>query len=136
VGKDKQRGGIRGGVQKQSNKRSSIQLFDISILRNTPELLAWGIGIVLAVLMVRRGGSKAEKLLLAGCSVMFITSLASPFVRELVYSLASLQDMSNRMMAQTMGWATLPLGILSLGGLVCTVIAFWVRFRIRRQESG
>jgi hypothetical protein len=106
------------------------------MLSNTPELIAWAVGIVLAVLMVRQGSGRVEKLLLAGCSLMFIASLASPFVRQLVYNLASQQDMSHRMTAQTVGFASLPLSILSLAGLVCLVIAFWVMFRIRRQEPG
>lgn len=103
-----------------------------SLLKNTPELIAWAFGIVLGVLMVRWGGGKAEKLLLSGCCLMFVAQLASPLVSELVYRWASQQDMSNRITAQTMGWATLPLSILSLAGLVCLVWAFWVRFWRRR----
>jgi hypothetical protein len=106
-----------------------------SLLRNTPELVAWAVGIVLAVIMVRRGGGKVEKLLLAGCSLMFVAKLASPFLHELVYNLASQQDMSNLAKAQTMGWATLPLSILSLAGLVCLVWAFWVRFWRKRVPA-
>lgn len=114
---------------------TSVQVVEISILRYIPEILAWLVGIVLAVLMVRRGGSKAEKLLLAGCSLIFIATLASPLVRELVQSLMWEQDMSNLAKAQTMGWATLPLSILSLAGLVCLVWAFWVRFWRRRVSA-
>jgi hypothetical protein len=112
----------------------SVAISSEPLLRNIPELVAWGIGVVLAVLMVRRGGGKPERLLLAGCCLMFVAQLASPFVRELVYRWASQQDTSNRITAQTMGWATVPLGILSLAGLVCLVIAFWVRFWRKRQE--
>ena len=114
---------------------SSVQVIEISILRYIPELLAWLIGIVLAVLMVRRGGGKAEKLLLAGCSLMFFTKLASPLLHELVQWLEAERGMSNIDIAQTMGLAiNLPFTILSIAGFVCLVIAFWVRFRIRKQE--
>lgn len=105
-----------------------------SLLRNTPELVAWAVGIALAVLMARRGGGKAEKLLLAGCSLIFVSTLARPLVHEIVYRLVSQQDMSNRMTAQTLGFASLPLGILGLAGLVCLAWAFWARFWRRRQE--
>ena len=108
---------------------TSVQIVEISMLRYIPELVAWCIGVVLAVIMVRRGGGKAEKLLLAGCCLIFVSTLATPFVRELAYRLASQQDMSNRVTAQTIGFASLPLGILGLGGLVCLVIAFWMKFR-------
>ncbi len=113
---------------------SSVQIVEISILRYIPELLAWIVGIVLAVFMLRRGGGKAEKLLLAGCSLMFFTKLASPLLHELVQSLMSERGMKNIDIAQTMGWVSLPMGILGLAGLVCLVLAFWARFRAGRQE--
>ena len=114
---------------------TSVQVVDISILRYIPELVAWGVGIVLAVLMVRRGGGKAEKLLLAGCSLMFTTQLARPLLSEFVHWLMFERGMSNIAIAQTMGLAiNLPFSILAIAGLVCLVYAFWVRFRSGRQE--
>ena len=114
---------------------TSVQVVEISMLRSVPELVAWGVGIVLAVLMVRRGGGIAEKLLLAGCCLMFGVRLASPLLSELVIRLASGKGMSNIAIAQTMGWVTMPLTVISLAGLVCLIWAFWVRFRVRRQEA-
>ena len=114
---------------------TSVQIVEISMLRHIPELVAWLFGIVLAVLMVRQGGGKTEKLFLAGCSLMFVARLATPLLYELVQSLMWEQDMSNLSKAQTMGWATLPLSILSLAGLVCLVWAFWVRFWRRRVSA-
>ena len=111
-----------------------LEIVSSSLLRNIPELLAWGFGIVLAVLMVRRGGGKAEKLFLAGCSLFFVTRLASPLLHELVQRLVSEQGMSYIDIAQTMGLTvSLPLGILGLAGFVCLVIAFWIRFWVKRQ---
>ena len=114
---------------------TSVQIVEISMLRYIPELVAWGVGIVLAVLMVRRGGGKAEKLLLAGCSLMFVVKLAAPLLNEFVQWLGAERGMSNIDIAQTMGLAiNLPFTILSIAGFVCLVIAFWVRFRTRKQE--
>jgi len=113
---------------------TSVQIVEISILRYIPELLAWGFGIVLAALMVRRNGSKAEKLFLAGCSLIFVTRLASPLLSGLVQRLVSEGGMSYIDIAQTMGLAvSLPMGILSLAGFVCLVLAFWMRFWSKRQ---
>ncbi len=113
---------------------SFFQIVEISILRYVPELLAWGVGIVLAVIMVRRGGSKAEKLLLAGCSLMFIKQLASPLLQGLVQRLVSEQGRSYIDIAQTIGLTiSLPMGILGLAGFVCLVLAFWLRFRSEKQ---
>jgi len=103
-----------------------------SLLRNTPELLAWLVGIVLAVFMVRQGGGKAEKLLLAGCSLMFAIQLVGPLLSQLAQWLVSERDMS----LITLGLVnSLPLFTLGIAGLVCLVYAFWVRFRAGRQES-
>ncbi|MFC1847376.1 hypothetical protein ACFLW5_00990 [Chloroflexota bacterium] len=106
-----------------------------SLLRNTPELVAWLVGIVLAVLMVRRGGARAEKLLLTGCSFMFASKLASPFLSEFITRLMSEKEMSNIATAQTMGLARLLLAILGIAGFVCLVWAFWTRFRKVRMEA-
>jgi len=114
---------------------TSVQIVEIPVLRYIPEIVAWLVGIILAVLMVRRGRGKPEKLFLAGCSLMFVARLATPLLYELVQSLIWEQDMSNLSKAQTMGWATLPLSILSLAGLVCLVWAFWVRFWRRRVSA-
>ena len=114
---------------------TSVQIVEISILRYIPELLAWGVGIFLAVLMVRRDGSRAEKLLLAGCCLMFITRLASPIVSEFVQSLPR-NGMSYTEIAHRMSLIVgIPTAILALAGLVCLVWAFWVRFEVRREVS-
>ena len=101
------------------------------LLRNTPELLAWLGGIVLATSMLRRDGGRAEKLLLAGCSLMFVIQLAGPFLSGLV----SLLLREGWRTPQTVGLIlSLPTSVLRTAGLVCLVLAFWVRFRTRRQE--
>jgi hypothetical protein len=111
---------------------SSVQIVEVSMLGYLPTLVAWLFGIVMAVVMVRRGGSKAEKLLLAGCSLMFITALAGPLLSELVQSLLFEEGMSNLSRAQMVAlFVSLPRGVLSLAGFICLVYAFWVRFIIR-----
>ena len=114
---------------------TSVQIVEISILRYIPEILAWLFGIVLAVLMVRQGGGKTEKLLLAGCSLMFLARLASPLLNEFVQSLPR-NGMSYTEVAWRMSLIIgIPTSILMLAGLVCLIWAFWVRFRIKRQVS-
>jgi membrane-bound metal-dependent hydrolase YbcI (DUF457 family) len=107
---------------------TSVQIVEISTLRYIPEIAAWAFGIVLAVLMVRRGGSKAEKLLLAGCALMFALEILSmvfagmmPWIRE------------QRISAQEVGIInSLVIGLPSLAGFVCLILAYWFRFRRRR----
>ena len=106
-------------------------LFDTSWLRASPEIVAWLIGIVLAIVMVRRGGHRAEKLLLAGCSLMLAARLISllltnvmPWIRE--------QAMS----AAEFGLAlSLLAGVPALAGIICLGLVFWLRFRPKRWET-
>jgi len=107
-----------------------LEIIGPSLLRHVPGLIAWGLGIVLAVLMVRRGGGKAEKLFLAGCSLMFIVNLVSPLLSELAHWLVSERDMS----LITLGLVnSLPIFILGAAGLLCLVLAFWMRFWRKRE---
>jgi len=111
----------------------SIQLFDIYTLRHIPELVAWAIGIALAIIMVRRGGSKAEKLLLSGCCLMFVIALIHPFLSGLVQWMRYEQILNS---AQSIGILySIPLGVLGIAGFVCLVIAFWLRFWRRKPET-
>ena len=109
---------------------TSVQIVEISILRYIPALLAWGIGIALGVLMVRRGSSKAEKLFLSGCALMFAVSIISMLLGSMM---PWIQE--QRIGAQEIGVIrSLLAGIPSLAGFVCLVWAFWIRFWARRQE--
>jgi len=109
---------------------TSVQIVDISILRFIPAIVAWLVGIVLAVLMVRRGGVKAEKLLLAGCSLMLFTQVIATIIRGMT---PWLQEQS--LSAQQFGLVLSISAIPSLAGFVCLVIAFWVRFRTGRVSA-
>ncbi len=110
---------------------SYLEMIGPSLLRHIPELLGWLIGLVLAVRMVRRGGGKAEKLLLAGCGLMFAIQSISPFLSGLVSTL--LREGWRSPQTPTL-ILSLPIGVLGLAGFVCLVSAFWVRFWVRRRE--
>ncbi len=100
-----------------------------ALLGNIPMLLAWLVGIVLAVRMIRRGGGKAEKLLLIGCSLMFIAQIVNPFLRGLALWLIAEQGMSR---ASASGLAlSLPISILGMAGIICLVYAFWTRWKTK-----
>ncbi len=109
---------------------SYYELISPSLWRHMPELLGWLVGTVLAVIMVRRGGGRAEKLFLAGCCLMFTVQLISPFLSGLVSTLVH----QGWRTPQTVGLILqLPIGILGLAGFVCLVYAFWVSFWRKRQ---
>jgi hypothetical protein len=109
---------------------SGLETAGLRLLENIPAIAAWCTGMVLAVIMVRRGGGKTEKLLLAGCCLMLIIELSQPFLIELV------RQLSEGRFSATMYQAviSIPLSILGLAGFVCLIIAFWMRFRRKKQE--
>jgi len=108
-----------------------LEIVGSSFVGHIPSLLAWLVGIIFAVRMVRQGGGKAEKLFLTGCSLMFVIQLVSPFLSGLARWLIFEQGMSR---ARAAGLAiSLPMGILGIAGTVCLVYAFWLRFRARAK---
>lgn len=106
-----------------------LEVVGPAFLGNTPMLVAWLVGIVLAVLMLRRGGGKAEKLLLAGCSLMFVAQIISPFLTGLSLWLVHEHEMTR---ASSIGLTfSLPISILNMAGIICLILAFWTRWRTR-----
>ena len=109
----------------------SVAVFTDDFISRVPHLVAWTVAVILAVTMVRRGGGKAEKLLLAGSGLMLVSTLASPLLKELSTWLVTEQGMSR---AAASGWfVSLPLGILTVAGFICLVSAFWMRFMTKKQ---
>ncbi|MFC1918659.1 hypothetical protein ACFLWW_01620 [Chloroflexota bacterium] len=103
------------------------------MLMSIPLLLAWLFGIVLAVRMIRRGGGKSEKLLLAGCSLMLVEQIVSPFLTSLALWLTTQYGMTS---FSTIGMViSIPRGILNMAGIVCLILAFWFRWRTRNAEA-
>jgi hypothetical protein len=110
-----------------------MNLFELTwseVLGAIPGLVAWGIGIVLAIIMVRRGGDKAEKLLLAGCCLMFAVRLISLFLTGLAPWL-----LEHRISAPEYSFVRSIAAIPALAGIVCLVIAFWVKFMRKKPET-
>lgn len=116
---------------------TSVQAIEISMLRHIPELVAWAIGIVLAVIMVRRGGMKLEKLFLAGCCLMFVAPLSRLLLNNWLSNLALEQDISYLEIAQSPLWiaANILIALISLAGLVCLIWAFLAKFRKKREAA-
>ena len=108
-----------------------MDYFDVvvpGLLGSIPLLLAWLVGIVLAVRMLRRGG-KAEKLLLAGCSLMFVAQIVRPFLTGLALWLVHEHGIT-RASASGLTYS-LPISILSMAGIVCLILAFWFRWKTK-----
>jgi hypothetical protein len=109
-----------------------LEIAGSSFLVHIPGLLAWLVGIVFGVRMIRHGGGKAEKLFLTGCSLMLLRQLANPFLLGLVWWLVHERGMSAALASGLA--ASLPMGVTGLAAVVCLIYAFWLKFRIRNRE--
>ena len=106
-----------------------LKIVGPALLGNILVLLAWLVGIVLAVRMLTRGGGKAEKLLLAGCSLMFVAQIVTPFLSGLMVWLVAERGITR---ASASGLAfSLPIGILSMAAIICLIFAFWTRWKTK-----
>ncbi len=101
-----------------------------------PEFAGWIVGIVLAVIMLRRGGGRAEKMLLTGCCLLFIMQLFNPFINEIFSRLMNTEEMSRLDTARTYGIVrTIYSVVLGIPGIVLIIWAFWIKFRVKKPET-
>ena len=110
-------------------------IFLSGLIGIAPFLAAWIVVIVLASLMLRRGGGKAERFLVAGASLMLAKTLFGGFSAN-IRALLQLRLVVER------GWdqpSLIPIftaidifiGCIGLAGIICLVYAFWIRFKAR-----
>ena len=104
-----------------------------ALVNNIPAYIVWIFGIVMAVIMLRRGGKGGVKLLLAGCILMFVSALVSPFIRTIINAWLVADDI--RIAARTMSLVNIPVTIVSTAGIICLVIAFWKQFWRKKGAS-
>ena len=99
-------------------------------LSSAPPLVGWIIAVVLAAIMLKRGGARAERFLLAGTSLMLVQSLVTALTSAIVTWLTSDRDITNVEIASVMGAFGLLRGIIGLAGIICLVYAFWAKFKM------
>ena len=106
-----------------------------ALLFCSPVLVGWIVGIVLATRMLKKGGGKAERLLLIGCCLMLAEMLISPFAQVFTIRLIEERTITVQSIGITLGIAGIPFAIISLAGIVCLVYAFWIKFRIKHEAT-
>ena len=106
-----------------------------NLLINSPILVAWLVGIILSARMLKQEGGKAERLLLIGCCLMFAQKLLSPLQQLLTMWYVAQYNPEGGQIALFMGLAQVPFILLSMGGIVCLVFAFWFRWQGKRAPQ-
>ncbi|MFC2022049.1 hypothetical protein ACFLTR_02390 [Chloroflexota bacterium] len=107
-----------------------IQSIIGGIASSAPALAGWITAVVLAVLMLRRGGARAELFLLFGACLMLISSILAIPTSAFGIWLQTGREMTN---VQTVFWLSifgLIKGLCSMAGIICLIYAFWAKFKV------
>ena len=98
-------------------------------IASAPAIVGWIIAVVLAAIMLRRGGARAERFLLVGASLMLFASLLAVPTSALGMWLTVDKGTASAQAALWLSIYSLVKGGISLAGIVCLVYAFWVKFK-------
>ena len=101
-----------------------------SLFSSAPAIAGWIVAIVLVAIMLRRGGAKAERFLLAGACLMLLASTLSVPTQALSIWLHVGREMPVTQAAFWVSIFGLGRGIIGLAGIICLVYAFWVKFKL------
>ncbi|MFC2006293.1 hypothetical protein ACFLVG_05025 [Chloroflexota bacterium] len=99
-----------------------------------PALVFWIAVIIFIIVMLRRGGGRAERFLLAGASLEITGTLLripagaiSPWLFHGGYSTTYISSV-------TTGCGIF-VNVIGMAGIICLIYAFWVKFKTRTSES-
>ena len=100
------------------------------LITAAPGLVAWIVAIVVAVIMLRRGGGRAERFLLSGSCLMLVSTLFTVPMAAIVPWLVE-GGASRVEAASVLSGFNLFRGLVGLAGILCLVYAFWVMLKVR-----
>ena len=110
-----------------------IPMFLAQFINIAPALLLWIAVIVLAAILLRRGGGRAERFLILGASLKITSNLlglaSSTILHELLnrgYSIAYANSVVS-------GYGIF-CNVVGMAGIICLIYAFWVKFKARNLE--
>ena len=106
-----------------------IQAIISGLFSSAPALVGWIVAVVLAAIMLRRGGARAERFLLIGACLMLLASILAIPTSALGMWLHTGREMTNVQAASWLSIFGLIKGVISLAGIICLVYAFWVKFK-------
>ncbi len=106
-----------------------IQAVISGLFSSAPALVGWIVAVVLAVMMLRRGGTRAERFLLVGACLMLLASILAIPTSAFGMWLHTSREMTNVQAASWLSIFGLIRGAISLAGIICLVYAFWVKFK-------
>jgi len=105
------------------------------LIARAPFLAAWIAATTIAAIMLRHGGGRAERFLLAGSCVMFAKQLfyipVSAVIELLIVPSMIERGVSRPIAVQVFSYNSIFFGLVGLAGIICLVYAFWTKFKVK-----
>ena len=111
-----------------------ISMFLTSLMGSAPALALWIAVVIFAAVMLRRGGGRAERFLIAGAGLKIISNLLilpSFAIRNWLMQEGYSMDSANSVIS---GYGIF-CKVVGMAGIICLVYAFWVKFKARNFEG-
>ncbi len=106
----------------------------VSLAGTAPALLLWIAVVVFGAVMLRRGGGRAERFLIAGASLKIISNLLGIPAAFLTFWLIDRGYSTVYAISAASGYSTF-CNIVGMAGIICLVYAFWVKFKARDSNG-
>jgi len=106
-----------------------IPMFLAQFLNVVPALVLWIAVIVLAAILLRRGGGRAERFLIAGASLKIISNLLGLASFAILHELISRGYSIAYANSVVFGYGIF-CNVVGMAGIICLVYAFWVKFKV------
>jgi len=113
-----------------------IGIIDYLMILGTiaPALVLWIAVIIFAVIMLRRGGGRAERFMIAGAGIKIVSNLLRIPMVFIVPWLIDRGYSSDYAISVSTGYGIF-LNVIGMAGIICLVYAFWVKFKTRSLEG-
>ncbi len=105
-----------------------------NLIPAAPYLAAWIAAIIFSVIMLRRGGGRAERFLLIGSCLMLASKVFGVPTVLIVPLLVNRGWNLDRAPFVLTGFGFF-LGLISMAGIVYLFYAFWIKFKDKANET-
>ena len=110
-----------------------ISMFLAQFINIIPALLLWIAVIVLAVILLRRGGDRAERFLILGASLKIVSNLLGLAAFGILHGLINRGYSITYANTVVFGYGIF-CNVVGMTGIICLVYAFWIKFKVWNVE--
>ena len=111
-----------------------FDLFLGYLIGAAPALVFWIAVVIICIVMLKRGGGRAERFLVAGASLEIIGNLLRIPTGAITFWLFH-GGYSTTYISTVSLVSGIFVNVISMAGIICLVYAFWVKFKARTLDS-